>query len=112
MKPLIKSRSTGPGNAQSLRAIYAAAAVTTMAPVGVGRTEATAGAAEARSSSSEGNINVGLGGRMKALLINFFRTTSVHGFVNTVQVGVHFIERWVVGCVCGCYSIPGSLFQY
>lgn len=84
-----------------------------MAPVGVGRTEAMAVAAEARSSSSsKGNINVGLGGRVKSLLINFFRTTSVHGFVNTVQVGVHFIERWVVCCVCGCYSIPGSLFQY
>lgn len=82
MKPLIKSRSTVPGNAQSLSTIYAAVTAPRPPPTGVGRTEAV--------SATTNTTPVG---RVKLLLINFFRTTSVHGFVNTVQVGVHFVER-------------------
>lgn len=93
MKPLIKSRSSGPGNAQSLSTLHAAVAVPAeSAGVGFGRPEAASSVA---LTSSNTNI-----GRAKLLLINFFRTTSVHGFVNAVQVGVHFVERWV------CLQLP------
>ena len=67
------------------------------APVGQTVAVLVATAAAADSVVVAKGEAVSFSGRVKLLLINFFRTTSVHGFVNTVQAGVHFIERWAGG---------------
>lgn len=91
MKPLIKSRSTGSANARIPREANRRIGPSTVSAV----VTASLNVGDV-DDQTEGSRVVGLSGRVKLLLINFFRTTtSVHGLGYIVQVGVHFVERWV-----------------